>query len=201
MTEQASLNDASSLVRHQWLEPAVAELRPRFGDAGYVVPPNIRVSIGWTKYTPWKHCIGQCWSEGSSSDRYTEIFVSPELGTAEQTSRIIGVTAHELVHATVGTAAGHRKPFKQCAIAIALKGPMTATSESEEFITWVNDVVVPRIGPYPAGRITWQHKKQTTRLVKCECTTCQYPVRTTRIWIDAHGAPHCPTHGAMMVWT
>jgi hypothetical protein len=75
---------------------------------------------------------------------------------------------------------------------------MTATSESEEFVAWVNDVVVPRIGPYPAGRITWQHKKQTTRLVKCECVTCQYPVRTTRIWIDNHGAPHCPSHGAMV---
>jgi hypothetical protein len=32
---------------------------------------------------------------------------------------------------------------------------MPATGESEEFITRVNDVVVPRIGPYPAGRITW----------------------------------------------
>jgi hypothetical protein len=92
------LNHASSAVRHQWLEAAVAELRPRFADAGYVVPPNIRVSIGWTKYTPWKHCIGQCWSEGSSSDRYTEIFVSPELGTAEQTSRIIGATLDTARH-------------------------------------------------------------------------------------------------------
>jgi hypothetical protein len=29
------LNDASSLVHHQWLEQAVAELRPRFAGAGY----------------------------------------------------------------------------------------------------------------------------------------------------------------------
>lgn len=134
----------------------------------------------------------------TSSDRRFEIFVSPELGDAEQTSRIIGVAAHELVHATVGTTAGHRKPFKLCALAIGLTGPMTATGESPEFVAWVNDIVVPRIGPYPAGRITWTHKKQTTRLIKCECNVCNYPVRTTRQWIDGHGTPHCPDHGAML---
>jgi hypothetical protein len=197
------LNDASSLIRHQWLEQAVAELRPRFDAVGYQVPDNVRVSIGWTKGgnmgTPFKHCIGQCWSGGRSTDRYAEIFISPELGTAEQTSRIIGVAAHELVHATVGNAAGHRAPFKRCAVAIGLTGRMTATTESTEFVAWVNNVVVPKIGPYPAGRIMLERKKQTTRLVKCECETCQYPVRTTRIWIEGHGAPHCPDHGAMMV--
>jgi hypothetical protein len=186
------LNEASSAVRHHWLELAVAELRPRFADAGYQVPDNVRVSIGFPKYTAYRHCIGQGWSDSTSSDQHYEVFVSPELGDAEQTSRIIGVAAHELVHAAVGTAAGHRKPFKLCAVAVGLTGPMTATGESAEFVSWVNDIVVPRIGPYPAGRIKWQHKKQTTRLVKCE-----YPVRTTRIWIDTHGTPHCPSHGAM----
>jgi hypothetical protein len=137
MTVQACLNDASSLVRHEWLEAAIRLLRPRFGAAGYTVPDNVRVSIGFPKYTAYRHCIGQCWSDSTSSDRRFEIFVSPELGDAEQTSRIIGVAAHELVHATVGTAAGHRKPFKLCALAIGLTGPMTATSESEEFVEWV----------------------------------------------------------------
>ena len=78
---------------------------------------------------------------------------------------------------------------------------MTATTESADFVAWVDDVVVPKIGPYPAGKIIWQRKKQTTRLVKCECTTCQYPVRTTPLLIDGHGAPHCPEHGAMLVCT
>jgi hypothetical protein len=81
--ETGHLNDASSLVRHQWLEEVVTELRPRFDDAGYTVPDNIRVSIGFPKYTAYRHCIGQCWSDNSSSDRRYEIFVSPELGTAE----------------------------------------------------------------------------------------------------------------------
>jgi hypothetical protein len=194
-----SLNDTSSLVRHQWLEQAVAELRPRFSSAGYQVPDDVRVSIGFTKATGWQHHIGQCWSAKASSDQHTEIFISPELGTADHTSRIIGVAAHELVHATVGNEAGHRAPFKRCAVAIGLTGRMTATTESDDFVAWVNNVVVQKIGPYPAGKIMLTHKKQTTRMVKCQCTTCSYPVRTTRIWIDGHGAPHCPEHGAMKV--
>lgn len=196
--EENRLNDASSAVRHQWLEQAVAELRPRFADRGYTVPDNVKCSIGFPKYVRPQRCIGQCWYSSASSDQHVEIFISPELGDAEQTSRIVGVAAHELVHSVVGPGVGHRKPFKQCAVAIGLKGPMPATTESDEFVAWVNDVVVPKIGPYPAGKIIWQRKKQTTRLVKCECVTCQYPVRTTRIWIDNHGAPHCPTHGAMV---
>jgi hypothetical protein len=128
-----------------------------------------------------------------------EIFVSPELGTAEQTPRIVGVAAHELVHATVGSGAGHRGPFRQCAVAIGLTGRMTATTETDEFVEWVNGVLVPKIGPYPAGKIIWKHKTQTTRMIKCECSTCSYPVRTTKVWIDGHGAPHCPDHGAMQV--
>jgi hypothetical protein len=190
--------DASSAVRHQWLEQAVAELRPRFAGAGYTVPDNVRCSIGFPKHVRPKRCIGQCWYSSMSSDQHVEIFVSPELGDAEQTSRIIGVAAHELVHATVGPGVGHRGIFKRCALAIGLTGRMTATTESAAFVAWVNDTVVPRIGPYPAGKIIWQHKKQTTRLVKSQCETCSYPVRTTRVWIDGHGAPHCPDHGAMV---
>jgi hypothetical protein len=194
------LNTASSSARHQWLERAVALLRPRFVKAGYRVPNNIRVSIGFTRYTNWQHSIGQCWSARASSDQHTEIFISPELGTEDQTSRIIGVTAHELVHATVGPEAGHRGPFKQCANSIGLTGRMTSTTESDAFIAWVNDIVVPKIGPYPAGKILLNYKKQTTRLVKCECLTCHYPVRTTRMLLESKGPPHCPQHGEMVAY-
>jgi SprT-like family len=200
MTEQACLNDASSLIRHQWLEAATAELRLRFTSVGYTVPDAVRVSIGWTKYHPYKHAIGQCWNAKATTDQYAEIFISPELGTAEQTSKIIGVVAHELVHA-VTPGAGHRKPFKLCALAVGLVGRMTATEEGPEFIGWVDNHVVPRIGKYPAGKIMLTHKPQTTRMIKCQCATCEYPVRTTKLWIEGHGTPHCPTHGAMLVCT
>jgi hypothetical protein len=118
--DEQRLNAASSSARHQWLEQAVTELRPRFTAAGYQVPNNIRVSIGFTKYTAWQHTIGQCWSAKVSSDQHTE-------------------------------------------------------------------------------KILLNYRKQTTRMVKCECATCHYPVRTTRLWIESQGAPHCPAHGTMLV--
>ncbi len=31
------------------------------------------------------------------------------------------------------------------------------------------------IGRYPAGKLRLTYRKQTTRLVKCVCATCQYP--------------------------
>jgi hypothetical protein len=63
------------------------------------------------------------------------------------------VLAHELVHATVGTAAGHGKPFKQCALKIGLQGPMRATTAGPEFRAWT-EALIGRIGPYPAGFLT-----------------------------------------------
>jgi hypothetical protein len=115
-----------SLERQQWLERAVEAMRNRFIGAGYTVPQKIRVSIGWPKRAASCGAIGECWSTDASSDRHAELFVSPEL---TEGGRILDVLAHELVHATVGTAAGHKKPFKQCALKIGLQGPMRATTD------------------------------------------------------------------------
>ena len=38
-------------------------------------------------------------------------------------------------------------------------------------------------------------KKQKTRMLKCECATCGYTVRTARKWLELAGAPLCPIEG------
>jgi hypothetical protein len=53
----------------------------------------------------------------------------------------------------VGTDAGHPKPFKQCATAIGLQGPMRSTTASPKFAAWA-EALFKRIGPYPAGFLT-----------------------------------------------
>src|SRR5882757_5576610 len=73
-----------------------------------------------------------------ASDSHNELFISPELTDA---TRILGVLGHEMAHATVGTAAGHKKPFKLCALAIGLQGPMRATTESPVFVAWAATLV------------------------------------------------------------
>jgi hypothetical protein len=178
----------SSSERQQWLELAVEALRARFAAVGYVIPMEIRFAIGWPKRATTCGAVGECWATSASSDRHAELFVSPEL---TEGARILDVLAHELVHATVGTGVGHKKPFRDCALKIGLVGPMRATTAGTEFQAWA-EALMQRIGPYPAGYLI-DVKKQSTRLLKCECSRCGYTVRITRKWLTIAGPPICPT--------
>lgn len=193
-------DDVSPSIRRQmWIEAGAEALRALFAEKGYTVPKNVRVSIGWPKGSHGKgRAIGQCWGADSSSDKHFEIFVSPELGEKAASVQILGVIAHEMAHATVGIAAGHKRPFAKCALAIGLQGKMTATTESADFIVWAKDVI-KKLGDYPAGRLSMAgRKKQSTRLLKCECEDCGYNVRVTRKWVESSGAPICPTDQVSM---
>jgi hypothetical protein len=189
-------DNASSQRRHAWLETAAAELRSRFTGAGYSTPDNLRVSLGWPKRAGACGAIGECWAPSASSDQHFEIFVSPAIETSVE---IIGTLAHEFVHASVGLAAGHGKPFKQCAAKIGLVGPMRATVIGIELAGFIDDFI-RRVGPYPSGFLT-DAKKQTTRLARCECVTCGYLARVTRKWLSEAGPPICPTDLAPMIMT
>jgi hypothetical protein len=189
---------ATSIARQVWLENGVKALRVLFKQRDYEVPANVRVSIGWPKGSHGRgRPIGQCWSVEASSDKHAEIFISPELGTKTSSVRILGTLAHELAHAICGHEAGHKAPFKRCATAVGLEGPMTATTEGAEFVKWAK-AHIAKVGPYPAGTLSLlERKKQSTRLIKCECAECGYVARVTRKWIDEVGAPHCPDDGEM----
>lgn len=187
----------SSIKRQSWLERAVRELRPVFTRAGYDVPAEVRVSVGWPRGSHGKGpAIGQCWDKSASTDKHNEIFISPALKHGEQ---ILGVLRHELVHATVGCKEGHKGAFKQCAIAVGLEGKMTATTCGKEAADW-GLLFIHRWGKYPGGALNDdKRKKQGTRLLKCECPECGYIARVTNTWIEDVGAPFCGTksHGRM----
>jgi hypothetical protein len=170
------------------LERVVEALRSRFSDAGYTVPEKIRVSIGWPKRSVTCAALGECWSTSASSDRHAELFISPELTDG---LRIVGVLVHELVHATVGVAAGHGPLFKRCALAIGLRGPMRATEPGEDFIAWA-EALFRKVGDYPSGFLSYA-PAQSTRMLRCECQACGYIARVSRRWLDEAGPPICPT--------
>lgn len=211
---------SASVLRQQWLEEAGDALRAWFLEKNsiYKIPKTIRYSIGWPKGSHGgQRAIGQCWSTESSDDKHSEIFVSPELGhkgkpTVEHSVRILGVLAHEFVHALAGNKAGHRiraqpkegaKNYEQkhqawlmsfpvIAGAIGLEGKWTATVEGAEFEKWAK-TVVKKIGPFPAGALNLVNReKQSTRLKKCECPACGYIARVTAKWVDSKGPPVCP---------
>jgi hypothetical protein len=183
----------SSLQRQQWLEAAVEALRIRSAEAGYDIPAKIRVAIGWPKRAATCGAVGECWAVEASSDQHAELFISPQLTDG---ARILDVLAHELVHATVGTAARHGKPFKQCALRIGLRGPMRSTTAGPDFVGWA-DALFKRIGPYPAGFLT-DTPKQGTRMLRCQCMTCGYIARVSRRWLESAGPPICPTDQVVM---
>lgn len=182
--------DTSSIARQQWLESAMDACGGLIEAQGRTVPEAVRISCGFPKGSHGAgKAIGQCWAIEASADKHNEIFISPELGNSVQ---IFGVIAHELVHATVGVKAGHKRPFRDLALAIGLEGKMTATTESAEFKSWASDII-QRIGKYPAGPMSsMMRKKQTTRLLKCSCEDCGYTVRVTRKWVEDKGTPLCP---------
>ena len=184
-----------SETRQHWLEDATRDLRKHFGKCGFDVPENLRVSIGWPKGSRGgRKAIGQCWAATVCSDKHFEIFVSPGL---RDSATIFGVLAHELVHATVGLEHGHKSPFKQCALAIGLEGKMTATTNGPEMQERAV-AYIERAGEYPAGAIDAAgQKKQSTRLIKCECPACGYVVRVAQKWLDT-GLPICPCNEEAM---
>lgn len=155
------------------------------------------MSIGFPKGSGGRRkTIGQCWASELSGDQHNEVFISPEIGDGVQ---IFDIMAHEFVHATVGLKAGHKRPFKTCAEAVGLTGKMTATTGTDEFNTWAREQI-ERIGKFPGAALSIAgRKKQTTRLLKCECEDCGYTARITRKWVEEAGTPLCPTDQISMV--
>ena len=187
------------MTREQWLSELTGKLKPLFDANGYKIPPNVRLSCGFPSKgaTALRHRrIGECWASERSEDQTFEIFISPVLS---EDMRVAGILAHELVHAVVGLTAGHKAPFKRCAVAIGLEGKMTATTESEAFKQSVQPML-GKLGPYPHAKLdaSSSPKKQSTRSLKVTCADCRYTARITSKWLAESGAPLCPCNHTPM---
>ncbi|MBB6193788.1 hypothetical protein FHS51_004046 [Sphingobium wenxiniae] len=80
---------------------------------------------------------------------------------------------------------------------------MRATTPGEAFLAAIAPVLeavgsLPHARPDTDGEST-APKKQKARMLKCECATCGYTIRTARKWLEQAGAPICPIedHGQM----
>jgi hypothetical protein len=189
--------------REQWLRNVTNALRPHFEAKGFTVPANVQVTCGFPSKAATSRKnqrIGECWDASRSDGKVFEIFISPVIADALEAAAIL---AHELVHATVGLKAAHKGPFKRCALAIGLTGKMTATTAGDVFKLWFADRAGD-LGAYPHSKLnaTSAPKKQTTRMVKCECFECRaegkpYIVRLSASTLE-QGAPICPVHNTVM---
>lgn len=198
-------------TREEWLQAAVALMTPLFEEKGYKVP-EVRVACGWPSsrgLSDKKRVLGECWATTCSEDKRSQIFISPymrgEIHIGRQTDGqgVLPTLVHEVVHAVVGNKEGHNKVFGKCARAVYLCGKLTSTRAEKDLIE-ICEKWIAKLGPYPHAKLDGLKapgKKQTTRLIKCECGSpgCEYNVRITRKWLEELGAPICPGvgHGSM----
>lgn len=176
-------------TREEWLNFVMDQVRPDFKALSAPIPVKVRLSVGFTSAGYRGKRIGECWSPIASADKYAEIFIKPDQDDAV---RVAGILVHELVHAAVGHKAGHGAPFRKVAVALGLEGKMTATTEGPKFKAMIAPVL-KKAGPLPHKRLNSMRnptKKQTTRLLKVECTDCSYVVRMSAKAF-AMGAPYC----------
>jgi hypothetical protein len=186
-------------TREDWLVAASGLLRPIFSEAGIAVPDSLRISCGWpygSRRGSRSDAIGQCWARKASNDGASEIFISPAL---DDSFAVAAVMVHEFVHAADDCRNGHKKPFRDMAIRVGLKGPMRATSAGPELARRLN-ALCEVLGPYPHARLDPARvtRTQGTRLIKivCDRPGHNYSVWTTRMWLDV-GTPVCPCGSRM----
>lgn len=179
-------------TREEWLHAFMAAARPVFKKHGYKIPPNVRLSVGFTSKGARSKRIGECWGSSCSQDGAWEIFITPNLGDA---ARIADVLTHELVHVVVGLECGHKMPFRRCATKVGLVGKMTATAAGSIWWEWAQPVL-DKLGPLPHAELKREgpnSKKQSTRMIKCTCDDCGFTMRTTHKWLEvAFEGLRCP---------
>lgn len=205
--------------RELWLTAAMAGLNTYvFKPAGYVVPENTRISCSWPSrggMARKKIVLSQSWDALCSTDGSFEIFISPRIDDPE---KLLAILAENLIAVVVGIKHGRRKPFKDCALAIGLEGPMRTPVAGETFKRSVAPIL-EALGPYPHGAVnpldgiardpsgnpidngdplTTGDKPQKGRLIKLQCPKCDLTLRLARKWIDGKrlSCPNmdCPGH-------
>ena len=182
-----------TMTREEWLNAFAKRAIPTFEELGYTVPSNIRMSVGFPSTGKKGKRIGECWSSVCSKDEFFEIFIHPVL---DDSARVAGVLAHEMVHAIVGLEAKHGPEFKKCALGIGLEGKMTATTEGPEFHKWAGPIL-DVLGPIPHGSMDTMQTPRTpseskNRQIKCECA-CGNIWRMSRKTIENIGERlRCP---------
>lgn len=189
-------------TREQWLNAAVELMRPTFAAAGKPLPDALRVSLGFALGS--RKAIGQCWQPQASAEHVHNVFISPVLDELLAPQGVLSTLLHELCHAALPPLMGHKGAFQHLAGRVGLVKPWTETTASAECVENVLRPIATALGPFPHARLDpgqLERKKQSTRMVKCECEQCGYVARTSRKWIAKSGAPICPTgdHGQMSV--
>lgn len=191
-------SQTTSRTREGWLHEVLKWTSKDIFGCGEApsLPDNIKVSVGWPSaggLGKKTRVIGQCWSFEQSDGKFSEIFISPLLGDAQEA---VETLVHEAVHATVGVKEKHKGDFARVSRTIGFLPPWTQTPASPELAEKIKDFL-GSFEKYPHAAINPKSiegpaKPQTCRQLKLLCAdpSCGYTIRTTRKWIEL-GMPTC----------
>lgn len=185
-------------TRETWLEAAIKKLNATYFRAnGYELPEKLQVSCGFAKGS--HKAIGQCWSPTMSANETTQMFICPSIDDAVET---VATLLHEMIHASVGTKAGHRGPFRKLALEFGLSGPMKSTF-AEVGSNLHNELtsIVESLGVYPHAKLRKDPnaKKNPYIWLRFMSESEQsYTVTISAKNVKEHGIPADPWGGMMV---
>ena len=138
-------------TREAWLDAAIDQLRPRFGDLTYPLPEKIHISVGFSFGSVAENKIigGTTLATFVSRDKINHVFISPALSDPAE---VLGVLCHELVHVALDNADGHTGRFKEIATLLGLTGKMTHALPGDD-LAWELFTMAAAIGDYPHGAV------------------------------------------------
>ena len=132
--------------------------------------PPVKVSCSWPGGGSARKRIGECWSRAASQAKVNEMFISPKL---EDPARVVSVLVHEMAHAIDDCKNGHKAPFVAIGKSLGLTGKPTQMELPPELAAALAQAVIAKAGAFPHRRLDMSsRKKQSTRMIKCECGHC-----------------------------
>lgn len=173
-------------TRESWMVGAMPSLMRLMDEHGAPALQQPLVSIGIPANggrARKRTVTGECWSEKATDRGVCSIFVSP---IVNDPVHVLGVLLHNLIHAAVGTEAGHGLAFQEVASGVGLtppKGtpweeadrPNPETKAGAALLSTLKQIAKD-LGKFPHSRLTVKRdpsvRKQTTRLLKYECSKC-----------------------------
>lgn len=199
--EQEALAKAKALegnrtidpTREEWLQRAVGLILPHLKELGYEPTGLVKTSLSIFQKKRKSITWGFCFHASASEGGYREIFINAELTDVR---KILGVLVHELGHACLKDGVGHRNPFKVFCEKVGFQFEKAEHADDGIlFWKWCAPIA-KELGAFPHKKLLGLpeggKKKQSTRLIKCECEDCGFVFRATRKWLEDKDALQCP---------
>ena len=181
----------------EWLTEATDRvLRAEIYRRAYITVPPVRVSVGFGTRGLANGTLAQTLPRAMSLDGVNEIYIRP---TLHDPTEVLTVLTGELIRAAFDGKApnGKRVEAALANMGIAMQRisnavRLYATTQLEADLR----ALAESLGDYPRANgldITAATRvKQTTRMIRCECTGCGFLFRTAQSWVDKVGGLTCP---------